>query len=220
MTEHEKYQEHIRHTHDAFCKTVIRHAAIDAARSIRSRRKREISLEYLIEEKHYPFSTTDKYFAEQSGMTSYPLFVCGQMVLLESPELAATLSTLSQILYYRGKIVGGIYDDRLLVKKTRSALELMPAAICELPYEGAKEMVLVDEVDRKAFLAELVEAMYDELFSLQSPHLCNMKQNGYQTTAFECFALMPFYDIVSFTAATAITGYRNSSVSFCNTASF
>lgn len=59
MTEHEKYQEHIRHTHDAFCKTVIRHAAIDAARSIRSRRKREISLEYLIEEKHYPFSTTD-----------------------------------------------------------------------------------------------------------------------------------------------------------------
>ena len=46
MTEHKKYQEHIRHTHDAFCKTVIRHAAIDAARSIRSRRKREISLEY------------------------------------------------------------------------------------------------------------------------------------------------------------------------------
>ena len=74
MTEHEKYQEHIRHTHDAFCKTVIRHAAIDAARSIRSRRKREISLEYLIEEKHYPFSTTDKYFTEQSGMNSYPLF--------------------------------------------------------------------------------------------------------------------------------------------------
>ena len=58
---------------------------------------REISLEYLIEEKHYPFSTTDKYFAEQSGMTSYPLFVCGQMVLLESPELAAALSALSQM---------------------------------------------------------------------------------------------------------------------------
>ena len=94
MTEHEKYQEHIRHTHDVFCKTVIRHAAIDAARSIRSRRKREISLEYLIEEKHYPFSTIDKYFAEQAAMNSYPLFVCGQMVLLESPELAAALSAL------------------------------------------------------------------------------------------------------------------------------
>ena len=67
------------------------------------------------------------------------------------------------ILYYRGKIVGGIYDDRLLVKKTRSAFELMPAAVCDLPYEGAKEMLLVDEVDSKVFLTKLFEAMYDEL---------------------------------------------------------
>ena len=67
------------------------------------------------------------------------------------------------ILYYRGKIVGGIYDDRLLVKKTRSALELMPAAICDLPYEGEKEMLPVDEVDSKEFLTELFEAMYEEL---------------------------------------------------------
>ena len=67
------------------------------------------------------------------------------------------------ILYYRGKIVGGIYDDRLLVKKTRSALELMPAVICERPYEGAKEMLLVNEVDSKEFLTELLGAMYDEL---------------------------------------------------------
>lgn len=67
------------------------------------------------------------------------------------------------ILYYRGKIIGGIYDDRLLVKKTRSALELMPAAICELPYEGTKEMLLVDEVDSKEFLKKLFETMYDEL---------------------------------------------------------
>ena len=67
------------------------------------------------------------------------------------------------ILYYRGKIVGGIYDDRLLVKKTKAALELMPAASCELPYEGAKEMLLVDEVDSKEFLTKLFIAMYDEL---------------------------------------------------------
>ena len=67
------------------------------------------------------------------------------------------------ILYYRGRIIGGIYDDRLLVKKTRSALELMPAAICELLYEGAKEMLLVDEVDSKEFLTKLFETMYDEL---------------------------------------------------------
>ena len=67
------------------------------------------------------------------------------------------------ILYYRGKIIGGIYDDRLLVKKTKAALELMPAAICNLPYQGAKEMLLVDEVDNKEFLTKLFEAMYDEL---------------------------------------------------------
>ena len=67
------------------------------------------------------------------------------------------------ILYYRGKIVGGIYDDRLLVKKTRSALNLMPAAICELPYDGAKEMLPVDGVDSKEFLTKLFIAMYDEL---------------------------------------------------------
>ena len=67
------------------------------------------------------------------------------------------------ILYYRGKIVGGIYDDRLLVKKTKSALECMPAAVCDFPYEGAKEMLLVEEVDNKEFLTKLFEAMYDKL---------------------------------------------------------
>ena len=67
------------------------------------------------------------------------------------------------ILYYRGKIVGGIYDDRLLVKKTRSALECMPAAVCDSPYAGAKEMLLVEEVDNKEFLTKLFEAMYKEL---------------------------------------------------------
>ena len=67
------------------------------------------------------------------------------------------------ILYYRGKIIGGIYDDRLLVKKTKAALELMPAAICNLPYQGANEMLLVDEVDSKEFLTKLFDAMYDQL---------------------------------------------------------
>lgn len=67
------------------------------------------------------------------------------------------------ILYYQGKIVGGIYDDRLLVKPTASARKLMPEAPLELPYEGAKEMLLVDEIDDKQFLSELINAMYDEL---------------------------------------------------------
>ena len=67
------------------------------------------------------------------------------------------------IIYYRGKVVGGIYDDRFLVKPTKSAVAMMSDANRELPYEGAKEMLLVDDVDNKKFLTELLEAMYEEL---------------------------------------------------------
>ena len=67
------------------------------------------------------------------------------------------------IIYYDGKIVGGIYDDRFLVKPTKSAVEMMPDANLELPYEGAKEMLLVDDVEDKEFLRELIETMYNEL---------------------------------------------------------
>ena len=66
------------------------------------------------------------------------------------------------VIYYRGKVFGGIYDDRFLVKPTKAAIELMPDAERELPYEGGKEMLLVDSDDRD-FIKELVEAMYDEL---------------------------------------------------------
>ena len=67
------------------------------------------------------------------------------------------------IIYYRGKIVGGIYDDRLLVKPIKSAISYMPTATYELPYDGAKEMLLVEDVDNKKFLTGLFNAMYDEL---------------------------------------------------------
>ena len=67
------------------------------------------------------------------------------------------------IIYYQGKIIGGIYDDRFLVKPTVSAKKLMPEAPLELPYEGAKEMILIDNVDNKAFLCELLNVMFDEL---------------------------------------------------------
>ena len=67
------------------------------------------------------------------------------------------------ILYRHGKIVGGIYDDRFMVKPTRSAETMMPNANRELPYEGAKEMLLVDNVDSREFLAELLTAMDGEL---------------------------------------------------------
>ena len=67
------------------------------------------------------------------------------------------------IIYYRGKIIGGIYDDRFLVKPVKSAMAMMPDANMELPYEGAKEMILIDDVDDRDFLNELLDAMYDEL---------------------------------------------------------
>ena len=67
------------------------------------------------------------------------------------------------IIYYRGKIIGGIYDDRFLVKPTKSALAMMPEAEKALPYEGAKEMLLVDNVEDRSFLQNLIEAIYEEL---------------------------------------------------------
>ena len=67
------------------------------------------------------------------------------------------------IIYYRGKVVGGIYDDRFLVKPVKSAVALMPDADEESPYEGAKRMLLVDNVEDREFLRELIEAMYEEL---------------------------------------------------------
>ena len=67
------------------------------------------------------------------------------------------------ILYDRGKIIGGIYDDRFLIKPTKSARAMMPDAVMEMPYEGAKEMLLVDHVDDRKFLNTLLEALYEEL---------------------------------------------------------
>ena len=67
------------------------------------------------------------------------------------------------IIYYRGRIVGGVYDDRFLVKPTKTAIAMMPDAERELPYEGAKEMLLVDNVDDREFFFFFLEEMYKEL---------------------------------------------------------
>ena len=67
------------------------------------------------------------------------------------------------IIYYNGKIVGGIYDDRFLIKPVKSALIMLPDAKMELPYEGGKDMVLVEDVDNRDLLKELLQAMYKEL---------------------------------------------------------
>ena len=67
------------------------------------------------------------------------------------------------IFYYRGRVAGGIYDDRFLVKPTASAKRLMPDAPYELPYEGGSKMLLVEDIDNRSFLKELFEAIADEL---------------------------------------------------------
>lgn len=91
----------------------------------------------------------------------YLEFIVGQLSELEDVSYRAMMG--EYILYYREKVIGGIYDNRFLVKPTKSAREMMPDADMELPYEGAKEMLLVDNVDDKEFLQRLVSALYDEL---------------------------------------------------------
>ena len=91
----------------------------------------------------------------------YLNFILEQLSELEDITYCTMMG--EYIIYYHGKIVGGIYDDRLLVKPVKSSIEYMPNAEYELPYEGAKEMLLVDDVDNKEYLTGLFNSMYDEL---------------------------------------------------------
>ena len=91
----------------------------------------------------------------------YLEFVLDQ--LSEAEEVSWRPMMGEYILYYRGRVFGGIYDDRLLVKPTAAAAARMPLVDRELPYEGAKEMLLVDRVEDREFLRDLLEAMYPEL---------------------------------------------------------
>ena len=88
-------------------------------------------------------------------------FILEQLSDLEDISYRAMMG--EYIIYYRGKVIGGIYDDRFLVKPVKAAVKMMPEAEKELPYEGAKEMLLVDDVENRQFLRELLESMYDEL---------------------------------------------------------
>ncbi len=91
----------------------------------------------------------------------YLEFVLDQLSGLEDISYKAMMGEF--IIYYRGKIVGGIYDDRFLVKPVEAAKKMMPDAPLEIPYEGAKEMLLVDDVDNRSFLCSLLVAMFEEL---------------------------------------------------------
>lgn len=91
----------------------------------------------------------------------YLQFILEQLSELEDVTYRAMMG--EYILYYRGKVIGGIYDNRLLVKPTRAAIAYMPTASCEVPYKGAKEMLLVDEVDDKEYLTGLFRVLYADL---------------------------------------------------------
>ena len=91
----------------------------------------------------------------------YLEYILDQLSDLEDISYRAMMG--EYIIYYRGKIVGGIYDDRFLVKPTKSAMALMPDAEMELPYESAKERLLVNEVENRDFLKEVFEAIYPEI---------------------------------------------------------
>ena len=88
-------------------------------------------------------------------------FIMEQLSELEGISYRAMMG--EYIIYYKDKIVGGIYDDRLLVKTVKSAVEYMSNVKYELPYVGAKKMLLVDNIDDKEYLSGLFNAMFDEL---------------------------------------------------------
>ena len=96
-----------------------------------------------------------------SSSKDYLEFILDQLSSLDEISYKAMMG--EYIIYYQGKIIGGIYDDRFLVKPTKSAKQMMPNAQYEAPYEGAKEMLLVDDIDNKDFLNKLLNSMVDEL---------------------------------------------------------
>lgn len=96
-----------------------------------------------------------------SSSKEYLNYILEQLAPLEEISYRPMMG--EYILYYQGKVVGGIYDDRLLVKPVKSAVAYLPAAPRELPYDGAKEMLLVEDVDDEALLTGLFRAMVEEL---------------------------------------------------------
>ncbi|HAL63379.1 MAG TPA: competence protein TfoX [Clostridiales bacterium] len=91
----------------------------------------------------------------------YLVFILEQLSELSDVSYGPMMG--EYIIYYKDKVIGGIYDDRFLIKPTKSAFSLMPGAAMEIPYDGAKEMLLVENIDDKAFLCGLFDAMLGEL---------------------------------------------------------
>ena len=95
-----------------------------------------------------------------SSSKDYLDFVLLQLADLEQISYRAMMG--EYVIYYRGKVVGGIFDNRFLIKPTKTAITMMPDASHEIPYPGAKEMLLMD-VDDQALMMDVIKAIYDEL---------------------------------------------------------
>jgi TfoX/Sxy family transcriptional regulator of competence genes len=91
----------------------------------------------------------------------YCNFVLDQLSLLSDITTRKMMG--EYILYYKGKIFGGIYDNRFLIKPVETAKKMMPDAPMEVPYPGGKKMLLVEEIDNREFLKELIIAICNEL---------------------------------------------------------
>ncbi len=98
---------------------------------------------------------------KMASSKEYLEFILEQLSELEEITYRAMMG--EYIIYYRGKIVGGIYDDRFLVKPVKSAIEFMAHVEYEIPYSGGKAMLLVDDLENKEYLTNLFNVMYDEL---------------------------------------------------------
>ena len=88
-------------------------------------------------------------------------FVSDQLSLIDGVSFRRMMG--EYVIYYKDRVIGGIYDDRFLVKQTPSSKKLLPDAPLELPYEGGKSMISVSDVDDRAFFKDLFIAMADEL---------------------------------------------------------
>lgn len=104
------------------------------------------------------YDLKEKKMASDRGYLEY---VLDQLCDLDDISYRPMMS--EYILYYRGKVIGGIYDDRFLVKATESALRMIPDARMEIPYEGAREMLLIEDISDRAFMKELLDGIYDDL---------------------------------------------------------
>ncbi len=96
-----------------------------------------------------------------STTKEYLMYILEQLSDLE--EITYRMMMGEYIIYYRKKIVGGIYDNRFLIKPVEAAVQLMPEASYEIPYKGAKPMLMVSDDYDKSFMKKLLTSMYDEL---------------------------------------------------------